>query len=48
MIIIIIMTIIIINIYIALTLFTAKRFTMLQKGLEKKIKILKSFTYIYT
>ena len=35
-IIIIIIIIIIINIYIAPILFSAKRFTMLQKGLDKK------------
>ena len=34
--IIIIIIIIIINIYIAPILFSAKRFTMLQKGLDKK------------
>ena len=33
---IIIIIIIIINIYIAPILFSAKRFTMLQKGLDKK------------
>ena len=41
------MIIIIINIYIVLILFSAKRFTILQKGLNKK-KILKSLhIYIY-